>query len=62
MSKPANIEIYNELKRRIIEMEYKPGDALNEKQLIEEFGERGRMSVEENFDIPVTLRNFVKII
>jgi len=38
LSKPANIEIYNELKRRIIEMEYKPGDAVNEKLLIEEFG------------------------
>lgn len=38
MNKPANVEIYNELKRRIVEMEYKPGEALNEKQLIEEFG------------------------
>lgn len=38
MNKPANIEIYNELRRRIVEMEYKPGDTINEKQLIEEFG------------------------
>lgn len=38
MNKPANVEIYKELKRRIIEMEYNPGDHINEKQLIEEFG------------------------
>lgn len=38
MNKPANIQIYKELKRRVIEMEYKPGDPINEKQLIEEFG------------------------
>lgn len=37
MDKPANIEIYNELKRRIVEIEYKPGQLINEKQLIEEF-------------------------
>lgn len=37
MEKPANIEIFNELKRRIVEMEYKPGDVINEKHLIEEF-------------------------
>lgn len=37
MDKPANVEIFNELKRRIIEMEYKPGDIINEKVLIEEF-------------------------
>lgn len=37
LNKPANIEIYIELKRRIIEMEYNPGDAINEKKLIEEF-------------------------
>lgn len=37
MEKPANIEIFNELKRRIIEMEYKPGDIINEKNLIDEF-------------------------
>jgi len=38
VEKPANIEIFNELKRRIIEMEYKPGDIINEKNLIDEFG------------------------
>ncbi len=37
MSLPANISIYKELERRIIEMEYKPGDAIVEKVLIEEF-------------------------
>ena len=37
MSKTANVEIYNELKRRIVELEYKPGDSINEKHLIEEF-------------------------
>lgn len=34
---PANISIYKELERRIIEMEYQPGDPINEKVLIEEF-------------------------
>lgn len=38
MSLPANLSIYNELERRIIEMEYKPGDAINERELIDEFG------------------------
>lgn len=38
MEKPANVEIFNELKRRIIEMEYKPGEIIVEKNLIEEFG------------------------
>lgn len=38
MNIPANIGIYNELERRIIDMEYQPGDAINEKELIEEFG------------------------
>lgn len=38
MSLPANISIYKELERRIIDMEYKPGDAINEKELIKEFG------------------------
>ena len=32
------------------------------RKLIEEFGERGRKSVEERFDIPVTMQNFVKMI
>ncbi len=36
--KSANIEIYNELKRRIIELEYKPGATIVEKLLTEEFG------------------------
>jgi DNA-binding GntR family transcriptional regulator len=34
---PANIYIYKELERRIVEMEYQPGDPISEKQLIEEF-------------------------
>lgn len=33
----ANINIYKELERRIIEMELQPGDAISEKDLIEEF-------------------------
>lgn len=37
MVKPANIHIFNELKRRIIEMEYLPGDIINERGLIDEF-------------------------
>lgn len=37
MEKPANVEIFNELKRRIIEMEYKPGDAIIDKGLMDEF-------------------------
>ena len=37
MNLPANISIYRELERRIIEMEYKPGDAIVEKELIDEF-------------------------
>ena len=37
MKLQANITIYNELKRRIINMELKPGDVINEKELIEEF-------------------------
>jgi len=32
------MSIYKELERRIIDMEYKPGDTINEKALIEEFG------------------------
>ncbi|WP_461205890.1 hypothetical protein [Clostridium sp. DL1XJH146] len=28
---PVNISIYKELERRIIDMEYKPGDAISEK-------------------------------
>ncbi|MBN2899340.1 MAG: GntR family transcriptional regulator [Clostridia bacterium] len=38
MNLPVNISIYKELERRIIEMEYSPGDAINEKELIAEFG------------------------
>lgn len=38
MKIPANISIYKELERRIIDMELKPGDAISEKELIEEFG------------------------
>ena len=38
MSVPVNISIYKELERRIIDMEYKPGDAISEKDLIAEFG------------------------
>lgn len=38
MNIPANIGIYNELERRIVDMEYQPGDPINEKELIEEFG------------------------
>ena len=34
----ANNEIYETLKKRIIEMEYAPGQAIVEKDLIEEFG------------------------
>jgi DNA-binding GntR family transcriptional regulator len=37
MNPIANISIYNELKRRIINMELKPGDQIKEKELIEEF-------------------------
>lgn len=37
MEQVANIAIYNELKRRIIEMEYPPGFILVEKDLIAEF-------------------------
>ena len=37
MNLPANIYIYKELERRIVEMEYQPGDPISEKQLIEEF-------------------------
>lgn len=37
MKTPANISIYKELERRIIDMEYKPGDPISEKELIEEF-------------------------
>ena len=37
MEQVANIAIYNELKRRIIEMEYPPGFILIEKDLISEF-------------------------
>ncbi|MGX7109557.1 GntR family transcriptional regulator [Facklamia miroungae] len=33
-----NLSIYNQLKRRIIEFEYKPGKILNEVDLAEEFG------------------------
>jgi DNA-binding GntR family transcriptional regulator len=38
LSVPVNISIYKELERRIIDMEYKPGDAISEKDLIAEFG------------------------
>lgn len=34
----SQTDIFNELKRRIVEMEYQPGALLIEKQLIEEFG------------------------
>ena len=37
MKELANLEIYNELKRRIIELEYEPGSAINEKDLVNEF-------------------------
>lgn len=37
MKAHANTEIYHELKRRIITMDYVPGDFLSEKKLIEEF-------------------------
>ncbi|MEA3422623.1 MAG: GntR family transcriptional regulator, partial [Bacillota bacterium] len=37
MKESANLEIYNELKRRIIELEYEPGSAINEKDLVNEF-------------------------
>ncbi|MBN2260636.1 MAG: GntR family transcriptional regulator [Clostridiales bacterium] len=37
MRELANSEIYNELKRRIIELEYEPGSAINEKDLVNEF-------------------------
>lgn len=37
MNLPANVSIYKELERRIVEMEYQPGDAIVEKKLIEEF-------------------------
>lgn len=36
--KQANTKIFEELKRRIIELEMKPGDIINEKDLIQEFG------------------------
>src|SRR6056297_315443 len=38
MKKQANVEIFQILKKRIIEMEYEPGMAISEKDLIEEFG------------------------
>lgn len=34
----TNMSIYKELERRIIDMEYQPGDAISEKALIAEFG------------------------
>ena len=34
----AHTDIFSELKRRIVEMEYLPGDLMVEKKLIEEFG------------------------
>ncbi len=37
MKELANLEIYNELKRRIIELEYEPGSAISEKDLVNEF-------------------------
>ncbi|MCD6435220.1 MAG: GntR family transcriptional regulator [Clostridiales bacterium] len=37
MKELANLEIYNELKRRIIGLEYKPESAICEKDLIDEF-------------------------
>ncbi|MEA1974370.1 MAG: GntR family transcriptional regulator [Bacillota bacterium] len=37
MKSVANVNIYNELKRRIINMELKPGDQVIEKELTEEF-------------------------
>ncbi len=36
--KQANNVIFEELKKRIIELEMKPGDVINEKDLIQEFG------------------------
>lgn len=33
-----NIEIYTQIKDRILYMDYKPGEILNEKSLAEEFG------------------------
>lgn len=38
MKKIKNEEIYNILKRRIIELKYEPGEVLNEVDLAEEFG------------------------
>lgn len=38
MSNLGNAEIYCEIERRIVELVYEPGQLLNEKQLIEEFG------------------------
>lgn len=35
---PANTHIFETLKKRIINLEMKPGDAVQEKELIEEFG------------------------
>lgn len=37
MDKKNTDYIYNEIKKRIIDMEYKPGELLNEKKLLEEF-------------------------
>lgn len=38
MTAQANMSIYEQLKKRIIEMEMEPGQLVNEKSLIEEFG------------------------
>ena len=38
MKNSNTIEIYKELERRIVKLEYKPGELINEKELIEEFG------------------------
>lgn len=38
MKKQGNLEIYKELERRIVELEYQPGELINEKELIDEFG------------------------
>lgn len=38
MSKQGKEQIYSEIKKRITNLEYKPGELLNEKDLAEEFG------------------------
>ncbi len=34
----SNLDIFNDLKRMIVDMEYKPGDLVNEKELIDKYG------------------------